>query len=290
MTAGRRGFTLPEVLIGITLLGVIGAALVRLMVFQARTFEEQQSGREGRDASRGAVNIMLSDLRMVQKDSGGLDTASADGSRIVLRVPVRFGLLCTVNAVDATASFLPVDSGVVAFSRPAGYAWRAASGRYSYVNFVSAADTPSTAAASVCTSAPVNISTITMNGRSGSVMTMRPGTAVATVGAPVFTWQWVTYEFAASNFIPGQRGLWRTIRGAAGTQSEEIAAPFDASARFRYYVGASATSTATPPTDLFLVRGLDLVLNGVSERNPRNRAARAVSEVTTAVFFENTRQ
>lgn len=289
--ARRAGFTLTEVLIGLTILGVIGAALVRLIVFQTRIFEEQQAHRSARSVSRGAMNILLSDLRMVQ-DTGGLDSMSSDGKRIVLRVPYRFGLLCDTTAANATASFLPIDSAVGATASFAGVAWRNSAGRYIYVPASTAAQMPTAGTTTRCTNSPVNISTVTMNGRSGEVLKVAPLLFTgASISTPVFLWQWIVYSFGSSTSVPGSIGLFRTVRGwdAAAAVTEEIMAPFDTSARFSPFVGASATSTTTIPSDLSTVRGLELVLTGTTDKQPRNRTSPVQSKVTTAVFFENTR-
>src|SRR3712207_7578478 len=89
----RRGLTLAEVMIALLLLGIIGTVFTRLLVAQGRFFNTQFAQRSARGAARAPMNLVLSELRMVQ-DQGGLDNAAADGKRIRLKVPYRFGIVC----------------------------------------------------------------------------------------------------------------------------------------------------------------------------------------------------
>ena len=66
----------------------------------------------------------------------------------------------------------------------------------------------------------------------------------ATVAAPVFFFQKVTYSFRTSGVYPNALGLWRNVEGGA---NEELVAPFDTSARFRFYQAGDDTSRVSPP-------------------------------------------
>ena len=69
MTSGslaRRGFTLVELLLSLVVSAIIGAALVRMVLSQARFMDQQEAWREARSVSRGGINRLLSDLRAVQ--------------------------------------------------------------------------------------------------------------------------------------------------------------------------------------------------------------------------------
>ena len=68
--------------------------------------------------------------------------------------------------------------------------------------------------------------------------------------------------------------------------TEELAAPFDATARVNFYnLNATPAQAAVPPVGD--VRGLELVLSGASERTPGGSAAPKMATMTTSVFFEN---
>ena len=72
MTASRRraraGYTLVELLIAIMILGIIATAMTRLMVTQANFTSSQATLRGARSVSRDAYNILMTNLRMVQRD------------------------------------------------------------------------------------------------------------------------------------------------------------------------------------------------------------------------------
>ena len=71
-----------------------------------------------------------------------------------------------------------------------------------------------------------------------------------------------------------------------GGNTEELAAPFNATARVNFYnLNVTPAQSAVPP--LANVRGLELLLNGMSERTPAGSAAPKTANMTTSVFFEN---
>ena len=105
-TRRRRGFTLVEMLVTLVILGIIGGALVKLVTVQGRFSQTQMALRSARNVSRDAMNIMLTDLRMVQ-DSGGLVAASRDS--VTVRIPLAFGLVCSTSG-GTTVALLPADA------------------------------------------------------------------------------------------------------------------------------------------------------------------------------------
>jgi len=74
----RRGFTLIEILVAMVIVAIIGAAFTKLLASQSRYFDQQTNIRKARSVARNSMNILLSDLRMVQ-DRGGIESAAADG-------------------------------------------------------------------------------------------------------------------------------------------------------------------------------------------------------------------
>src|SRR3989441_12556664 len=79
--------------------------------------------------------------------------------------------------------------------------------------------------------------------------------------------------------------LWRTIVQTG--QSDELVAPFDTTAKFRFFVAGSDTAQSTVPTALAALRGLELDLNAQSERAPEGMAAPKQAQVVTAGVFYN---
>ncbi len=282
----RAGFSLAELLVAVVLLGIVGGALTRLVVDQMRFFDGVQVSRGARSAARGSMNVMLSELRMVQ-DSGGITAVAGDNRSITARVPYRFGMFCGTTGGLSTVSMLPVDSATLSMASFAGFGWRArVSGRYTIAEGGTASPSGSS---SKCTGAGVGeagIKTVTVNGRTGQIMDVTPAIPSTTgPGAAVMFYQNVTYSFAASSLFPGKVGLWRTVNG--GTP-EELMAPFGADARFRYYTSGDDTSRVVAP-DLADIRGIALVLTAEGARKPAGRTTDMQAKMMTAIFFKNTR-
>jgi prepilin-type N-terminal cleavage/methylation domain-containing protein len=290
----RRGFTLIELLVSMVIVAIIGAAFTKLLASQSRYFDQQTNIRKARSVARNSMNVLLSDLRMVQ-DRGGIESATADGKTVVIKVPYRFGLVCGTNANTTTVSMLPTDSSVVGMAQYAGFAWRdSLTATYTVVtpSAPSTGDAPNVSnSPSVCTGnggGQANLLTYSLNGRTGDILDLKSdASSGAQVGSPVFMWQRITYTFASSTKFPGMVGLWRNVDGAAAP--EELLAPFDGTASFRFFASGADTSVVVPPAVSTIV-GLDLVLNAISSRVVSdNVSSHSMSKVRTSVFFKNVR-
>ena len=255
---GRRGFTLAELLVGMVVLGVIGAALTRLFLSQSRFYDQEAQLRRARLVSRMAINTMLSDVRMVEA-TGGL--VSATPTQVTMRVPYAMGVVCANTGAQTTLSLWPVDSTVYATAGFSGYGWRDSLGNVTYVEAGTAVANDN---ASLCVAANV----VTLPG--GRVVGVRPPLpatlpTVTAVGTTV--------------------ALWRTT--VVTGQTDELVAPFDTSAKFRFFVVGSDTAQAAVPSLLTNVRGLELGLTSQSDRAPEGATAPRQAQVVTAVFFNN---
>jgi prepilin-type N-terminal cleavage/methylation domain-containing protein len=281
----RRGFTLIELLISLVVTAIVGGALVRMVLSQARFMDQQEAWREARSVSRGGINRLLSDLRAVEA-AGGLVAAAAGGQDFTIRVPYAFGVLCGSAANVYTVSLLPVDATMFAEPGYTGFARRLANGTYDYhpSNTLNLVGTTVLCQNGLYDS----IHTLpSLNGSpAGSVvnLTRNSGVFAPDRGSVIYLYRNIRYEFKASVAIPGRIGLWRTMESGGAT--EELAAPFDATARVNFYnLNATPAQSAVPP--LGDVRGLELVLNGMSERTPGGSAGPKTANMTTSVFFEN---
>ncbi len=292
MSSRRSGFTLAEVVLSLVIAAIIATSFTKLSVWQSRYFDHETNARAARSAARAATNVMLADLRMVQ-DSGGIDSAASNGKTIRLRVPYRFGLVCGTTGNVTTVSMLPSDSAMVALSVYRGFAFRdSTSGRYTYISpsAPTSSDAPTSASSpSTCTgsgSGQAQIRTVSVSGRTGSLLDLPNESASgARAAEAVLFWQHITYSFATSSSYSGRIGLWRTVEN--GT-SEELMAPFDTSARFKFYVSGEDTSRTTPPA-LSNIRGLDLVLTGISPHASAADTSHLKAKLVTSVFFKNVR-
>jgi prepilin-type N-terminal cleavage/methylation domain-containing protein len=277
--SGSRGFTLAELLVGIVVLGIIGAALSRLFLSQSRFYDLETQLRRARFVSRTAVNAALSDLRMVEA-TGGVVAATA--KQVTLRVPYAIGTVCASTPAQMTLSIWPVDSTVYATASFSGYAWRDSVGTVTYVETGVSLVTPGIPA--FCAAANV---AVLPRGRVATLQPPLPASVppLTAVGTPVFLIQRMTYAFNPSVALPGRTGLWRTIVGSG--QADELVAPFDSTARFRFFVVGSDTAQDAVPNPVTNIRGLELDLMSESERAPEATAAARRAQTVTAVFFNN---
>ena len=279
----RRGFTLVELLVTIVIVGIIGAALTKLLTTQGRFYDKMAMAHAARNVSRGSLNRVVSDFRMIES-TGGVIAASA--TSLTIRVSFASAVVCAAKSNWTHISMLPVDS--VMYSAPGfyGYAWRNPNtGAYAYQD-LAAIDT---ANGSICTG--VSITTIPPEGQAaGLVIKLQPQLPVAAgLGTPVFLYRKVRYEFKNSTAVPGKLGLYRTIILQSGAEnSEEIVAPFAATSGFKFFVvGNSTTAQDAPPGTLSDMRGIELHLDGMSETKVAGAAAAEAAPFTTAVFFKN---
>lgn len=279
MLESRPGLTLSELLVGLVVASVLASALVRLATDQSQLVLTDEGRGEARSVSRSALTLMEADLRMIEVTDG---VVAADRDSVVVRIPFRIGVVCAANATEITASMLPVDSMVLAATSAAGavsgYAWRNANGTYgsTYTNPAIASGTVAT-----CLNSPASIDTIP----GGRVVRLTPGTASAFAGTPIMLFYRVRYSFRASQSVPGTMALWRTVE-ANTPLHEELAAPFDTSAHFRFFVDGSASAQTAAPSPVTDIRGLELHMTAYSRRNAGGGAAER-TPLVTSIFFRN---
>jgi type II secretory pathway pseudopilin PulG len=267
----RPGLTIIELIVTLIILAIIGGGMVRMLTSQAQFYEHQGAGRNARSISRAAVNVLLSEMRMVEVPNG---VVAASLSSVTLRVPYAFGVFCGSPNGVSTIALLPTDSAMLAEPGFSGYAWRQRLGNYAYVEGGAGVTLP---VPGTCVAAG-----ITPIAQRIAVTPVLP--AGADVGTVVMLTRRITYTFAPSTDIPGRTALWRRV-DATGAR-EELAAPFDATARFRFYRLNSNTAQDAVPA-LTEIRGFELVLDGASEATPRLTGAPQRAPLTTSVFFRN---
>jgi prepilin-type N-terminal cleavage/methylation domain-containing protein len=291
----RRGFTLVELLLSLIVTAIVGAALIRMVLGQARFMDQQEAWRGARSVARGSINRLLSDLRVVEA-KGGVTAAVAGGQDFTVRVPYAFGIICSFAANTAVLSMLPVDANMYNAVGYSGFAIRADNGDYTYYpSTVTNAAPPGTGNGTcIAPGAPDQpIQTgITMNGSpngqviqvTGNVVNFNP---VPKKGQIVFLYRRIRYRFGPSGIFAGRTGLFRTPLDGGIAAQEEIAAPFAPTARVNFYVLNNAVAQAAVPAQLSDIRGFELVLDGMSERAPQGSATYKTASVRTSVFFEN---
>jgi hypothetical protein len=209
---------------------------------------------------------------MVEAGGGVL---AASPTSVTLRVPYALGVYCGSPGGVSTVALLPADSAMLAEPGFSGYAWRGRLGSYNYVE----------GGAMLMPPVPGTCVTAGITPMARRVGFMPPLPIGADVGTVVLLTRRITYAFANSDAIPGRIALWRRV-DATGVR-EELAAPFDASARFRFYELNANTAQDAVPAALTDIRGFELVLDGASESSPALTGTPQRAPLTTSVFFRN---
>jgi hypothetical protein len=280
----RAGVTLVELLVGMVMSAFIGTMMVSLLLTSSRFNDRVDAGREARGTARTPLNLITTELRMVNAETGVL---SADPVTLTVRIPFMLGLVCAVTpgpSGSVTAGFLPVDATMLDLSLGyTGFAVRQFDGSYAYSPSTTAIPAGALAPAS-CTLGGVALPTGSQYGT-----LLGPVVSAASPGTPVMLYRTVRYEFATSVLTPGRVALWRHTLSAAGVvqSSEEIAAPFDSTAGFRYFVLNDRLAVDTVITSPGNLRGVEIRLFGESERTVRTRSAPEQTNLVTSVFFLN---
>jgi prepilin-type N-terminal cleavage/methylation domain-containing protein len=280
----RRGFTLTEVLIALAIAGVIGAAVTSLVVGQFRLTDLQRSQRNARKVGRSGMNIIQSDLRMVERQG----VVEATPTRLTVNVPFAVALYCAsapiVLPTSSTLVVIPADSvafaegGRAAFT---GFATRnSGTGAYTYTNSLLPPTINLVGGTATCDGAGI---AATLPGRQSVVVTPA-APAWTQPGDAVLLYHTVRYEFRGSAAVPGAVGLWR--REVATGVDEELVAPFAPSAGFQYFAG-TARMPGPAPADLTTIVGVALNLTGRSVAKVPGRAVPDTAALSTAVYFRN---
>lgn len=273
--AARRGMSIVELLVGLFIMAVIGMSMTKIMLSQARYFSHQKVSNAARNVSRGPLNRVVSDLRMVEARGGVM---FASDTAIQMRVPYAMGVVCGVSG-GTHISLLPADSAMYAADGYSGYAWRGGNGVYRYKESNHVKDVGTL---TVCN----NASILTLTAQGAKVVKITPALPdTASVGTPVFLYRQIRYSFRNSVALPGMKGLFRTTVATGAT--EELSAPYDPGAKFAFYTGTSVTASANPPADLSKLRGVQMQMTGMSEKVSLGATAKYKSAFNTAIFFKN---
>jgi len=271
-----RGFALAELLVAMVIAGIIGVALTRLVINQARFVSTQDAMMRARSGARASVNVLVDEMRMVS-GSGAVVQANADS--ITLRVPYAWGVACARIFGFTIASMLPTDSATFAAATPSGYAWRRSNGNYVFEDgaayFGSVPTTP-------CGWAGVSV--LSAPGWSARAIAVTQDLLTDTAAA-IYLYQRIRYSLAASVELPGQLALWRHVI-STGVR-EEMVAPFDTASGFSFLVGTRYTAQAAPPAPLDSLRGVRMRLVALSETPPQGRTQRTKFDVSVDIYFRN---
>ena len=271
--SNQTGFTLIELLVAVVVMSIVGGSLAGLYVSQLQFQRIEDAMRDSRRSARAALNVLSSDMRMLE-NGGAVVSAAADD--ITLRVPYSFGVVCASSATETDVSLLPADTTAYDNAGFSGWAWRD-SGTGSWV-YQEGATTVSDPGTGTCTGASVEVLT------DGRAVRLDPGVGGLAVGTPVMLFQRIRYRFDASASLPGGDGLFRTI--VATNSESELVSPFSNTARFRFYTDWDTAQDAVP-ANLSDIVGFEISLDTESVANSPRLDNPEPFSLITSIFFKN---
>jgi prepilin-type N-terminal cleavage/methylation domain-containing protein len=268
MSTPRRtaGFTLVELLIALVLTGIIGAAIFQFLIAQGRFGAYQVAQQEASQNARGALELVVSELRAVPP---GSFRSVSDPVVLHFRMPLAWGVLCApsnhtgpfvVAFPPGTLNGLPGGLGIDLPDEDGGRE----SGRVTVQTGACAGDVEVGADAEV-----VRLSTV------GSP----PGPkSVLKLFTPVFLYQEIQYQTGSSL---GGTWIQRQVRGAGGWSGwEPLAGPI------QRFTAEPLDQNGTPTSDPASVRRVRVTVIAQSRSKP-NSGAPVVDSLTSVAALRN---
>jgi prepilin-type N-terminal cleavage/methylation domain-containing protein len=287
---GRRGFTLVELLVALVLLGIVTAAIYRVLVNNQRMYQAQTQRIDLQQNIRAAATILPAEFREMNAGDGDIKGMWVDS--IQIRAMRQFGIVCTAPVLDGaapTAKTIVLRNEILMGSR-------AFAQNDSVLVFDEGNDgirSDDGWAIGKVTAAPAAQNCGTADARAGTRLNVdfaafaAPIVNVAgaiAVGAPVRGFEVVTYKL-----YQAADGLWYLgLANSSGLQP--LIGPLTGSTgvRFNYYDAAGAV-TAVPAN----VAQIEIIVRGRTAQaiqQPSGGRTTPVDSVITRVALRNNRR
>lgn len=257
---GERGFTLVELVAGLTLAGLVAAAVVGVLLGQHDFYADSSDRAHARQGARAAADLVAGELRMAS--SGDLLAAEADS--VSLRLDVLRGVVCGPMVSEPGRVAVYVFDTVTNPNVPAGFRgwgysdpdgpWRHVDGAPLVVS--------TGAGRSECVSrgAPDREPGWRYRGVGGWRL---PGSfgSVPARGAVLTRYGRLTYSVEPSRSYPGRAAIHRN--------SQELVGPFADDARFRFVLSDGTVASRVAPAEIAEVRAVRLEATALAPRAGR---------------------
>jgi prepilin-type N-terminal cleavage/methylation domain-containing protein len=94
----RRGLTLPELLVAMILLAIVGGGLTRVMIKQQQFYKDASKTAESKRELRLGATVLPSELRSISSSGGDILTMSE--SEVKMRAYIGSSIICARTATD----------------------------------------------------------------------------------------------------------------------------------------------------------------------------------------------
>ena len=106
MSARRRGLTLPELLIAILLLAIVGGGITRVMIKQQQVYKDASRSASAKRELRLGASVLPMELRSVSSSGGDILTMGED--EMLMNAYIGSGVICQKNAAtNADGIWIP---------------------------------------------------------------------------------------------------------------------------------------------------------------------------------------
>ncbi|MEX2527681.1 MAG: prepilin-type N-terminal cleavage/methylation domain-containing protein [Gemmatimonadota bacterium] len=233
----RRGFSLIEALVALTLGAVVMGLVMSVFVAQNRFYRHTVVQSQVQDHVRMVTEIITQEFRQVTR--GGVLTAQP--RELVVRVPLAVGMVCDlvdpvtkgkggkgkVSTPGSASIYFPLEGDTVEGARVSGYAVREVDGSWTYSSSTWDALSPSSAPTNVC-----GVMGGWVGGDAGNYLSLSGGVpGVAEPGELLGLFEEVEFFLDDSELAPGSQAVFRRRAGASAT---EIATGVTDEAGFQY--------------------------------------------------------
>ena len=225
---GRAGTSLVEMLMVMTLGGLITAAAVSAIAPTNELARSATDATEYADGARSTVHFLASHLRRVP--GGGVLVATVDS--IVVAMPIAVGVFCANESGNFTAYF-GLGGAELDIAAIDGYALRNTAGVWTYTTQTGT----SLFSGAVQGRNPCVTAGGGQAGSDSDYYTLGPNASYQ-LGSAMLLWDKQTYRFGASVLDPTTRGF---LYGPTGGSQVEIAYALHPDSGFRYRLTGTTT-------------------------------------------------
>ena len=252
-----RGFTLVEVLITVVVAGVLGGALMTLVLGQQKFYGHSDDTIVAQQNLRAAMDLMATELRMASPS----DIMQARSDSVVVRFDIMRAVVCDVTGADQVATF--VYDSVASANLPSGFRGTAYSGAYDsafvYGDGFTSTSSTGGSAQGTCTGNGAPTGQPASSYRRESGWTAQFG-VVPDRGSIVRWYGALAYSFRSSTSTTGE-ALFRN--------ADELVTPFEAGAVFQYVMANGSVQNSVAGGQLVNIRQIRVMATAIGDGGNR---------------------